>query len=154
MHNKTVKNPQLLSQTRICNCVNKPSCPLHNKWCNNNGRYKAIITLTADISETKFKTWYANHQKSFKKRKYKIDTELLNEMWKLREQNKNVDIWLEILWIHQSYNTVTKRCMLRLNETIAIALHKEDSILNKYSEVISKCRHSKKYSLVNYDTKD
>ena len=75
-------------------------------------------------------------------------------MWKLREQNKNVDIWLEILWIHQSYNTVTKRCMLRLNETIAIALHKEDSILNKYSEVISKCRHSKKYSFVNYDTKD
>ena len=44
--------------------------------------------------------------------------------------------------------------MLRLNETIAIALLKEDSILNKYSEVTSKCRHSKKYSLVNYDTKD
>ena len=75
-------------------------------------------------------------------------------MWKLKEQNKNADISCEILEIHQSYNTSTKRCMLCLNEKLAIALHKEDNILNKCTEVISKCRHSIKYNLRNYDTKD
>ena len=69
-----------------------------------------------------FKSRYADHQKSFKKRKYKTDTELSNEICKLKEQNKNVDILWEILGIHQSYNTSAKRCMLCLNEKLAIAL--------------------------------
>ena len=84
----------------------------------------------------------------------KTDTELSNEIWKLKEQNKIADISWEILGIHQSYNTSTKRCMLCLNEKLAIALHKEDNILNKRTEIISKCRHSIKYNLENYGTKD
>ena len=60
----------------------------------------------------------------------------------------------EILEINQPYNTSTKRCMLCLNEKLAVALHKEDNILNKRTESISTCRHSIKYNLANYDTKD
>ena len=60
----------------------------------------------------------------------KTDTESFNEIRKLKEQNKNFDISWVILWIHQSYNTSTKRCMLYLNEKLAIAFHKEDNILN------------------------
>ena len=60
----------------------------------------------------------------------------------------------EILGIHQSYKTSTKPCMLRLNEKLAIALHKEDNILNKRIEIISKCGHSIKYNLASYDTED
>ena len=44
--------------------------------------------------------------------------------------------------------------MLCLNEKLVIALHKEDNILNKYIEIVSKCRHSTKHNLANYDTKD
>ena len=40
-----------------------------------------------------------------------------------------------------------------LKDKLAIVLHKEDNILNKRSEIISKCRHSIKYKLANYDTK-
>ena len=39
------------------------------------------------------------------------------------------------------------------NENLAIALHNQDNILNKLTEIISKCKHSNKYNLVNYDTK-
>ena len=46
-----------------------------------------------------------------------------------------------------------KRCLLCLNEKLAIALHKNDSMLNKRSEVVSKCMHKNKYMLVNYDSK-
>ena len=77
-------------------------------------------------------------------------TELSNEIWKLKEQNKNADILWEILGIHQSHSASTKRCMLRLNEKLAIALRKERNILNKRTEIISRCRRSIKYNLANY----
>ena len=163
IHNKKVTKAKPSAQARTCNCINKSKCPLNNKCLSNNVLYKANITSTSEnyrnkiyygISETKFKARYANHRKSFKNRKYKIDTELSNEIWKLKQQNKNADISWEILGINQSYNTSPKRCMLYRNGKLAIALHKEDNILNKRSEIISKCRHSTKYNLANYDTKD
>ena len=52
------------------------------------------------ISETKFKSQYANHRKSFKSRKNNTDTELSNKIWKQKEQRKNVDKSWEILTIH------------------------------------------------------
>ena len=91
---------------------------------------------------------------NLKNRNYKTDTELSNEIWKLKEQNKNADILWEILGIHQSYNTSTKQWMLCLNEKLAIALRKEANMLNKRTKMIRKCRHSVKYNLANYDTKD
>ena len=84
----------------------------------------------------------------------KTDTELSNEIWHLKEQNKNADISWQILGIHQSYNTLTKRCMLCLNKKLVTALHKDDNVLNKRTEIVSKCRYSIKYNLENYDTKD
>ena len=89
-----------------------------------------------------------------KNRKYKTDTELSNEIWKLKEPNKNADISWEILEIHKTYNASTKPCMLCLNEKLAIALHKEGNILNKRTEIIGKCRHGIKYNLANYGNKD
>ena len=162
IHNKKVTKAKPSAQARICKCTNKSKCPLNNKCLSNTVLYKANIISTTEnyrnkiyygISETKFKSRNANHRKSFKNRKYKTDTELSNKIWKLKEQNKNVDISWEILGVHQSYNTSTKRCMLCLNEKLAVALRKEDNILNKRTEIISKCRHSIKYKLANSDTK-
>ena len=159
---KTVTKAQLSTRGRACNCINKSKCPLNSKCFSNNVLYKENLTSTTEnyrnkiyygISETKFKSRQANHRKSFKNRKYKTDTELSNVMQKLKGQNKNVDISWKILGIHQSYNTSTKLCMLCLNKKLAIALHKEDNILNKPTEIISKCRHSIRYNLVDYDTK-
>ena len=112
---KNKSGPQV---ERTCNCTGKSKCLLNNKYLSNNVLYKANITSTSEnyrnkiyygISETKFKSRYANHRKSFKNRNYKTDTELSNEIWKLKEQNKNADILWEILGIHQSYNTSTKQ---------------------------------------------
>ena len=163
IHNKAVTNPQPSAQAKTCNCINRPKCPLNNNCIGNNVLYKTnVISMTKNyrnklyngVSETKFKSRYANHLKSFKNRKYKTDTELSNESWKLKEQNKNFDISCEIPGIRQSYNTATKRCMLCLNEILAIALHKQDKILNKRTGIINKSRHSNKFNLANYDTKD
>ena len=152
IYNKKVTKAKPSAQARTCiYCINKSKCPLNNKCLRNNVLHKANITSVSEnyrnkihygISEFKFKWRYANHRKSFKNRNYKTGTELPNEVWKLKKQKKNADISWEILGIHQLYDTSTKRCMLCLNEKLAIALHKEGNMLNKCTEIISKCRHS------------
>ena len=73
--------------------------------------------------------------------KYRTDTELSNEYWNIISANKTSNIHREILGTHKSYNKSSKRCLLCLNEKLAIALFKDDNMLNKISEVISKYRH-------------
>ena len=96
----------------------------------------------------------SNHKKTFNNIKYQTDTELSNEYWNIISANKTSSISWEILGTHKSYNQSSKRCLLCLNEKLAIALHRDDNMLNKRSEVISKCRHRNKYMLANYDSKD
>ena len=86
MLNKKVTKAKPSAQPRICNCIRKPKCPLNNKCLRNRNK------IYCGISEIKFKSRYANLRKSFKNRKYNPDTELSNEIWKLKEQNKNADI--------------------------------------------------------------
>ena len=51
-------------------------------------------------------------------------------------------------------NCTTKRkCYLCLNEKLEIASYKGDSLLNKRSELISKCRHQNKFTLLRHDSK-
>ena len=109
IHNKTVTKAQPSAQARTCN-YKQIRFPLNNECLSNDVLYKANITWTTEnyrnkiyygMSETKFRSRYANHRKSFNNRKYKADTELSNEILKLKEQNKNVDISWEILGIHQ-----------------------------------------------------
>ena len=73
--------------------------------------------------------------------KYQTDIELSNKYWNIISANKISNISWEILGTHKSYNQSFKRCLLCLNEKLAIALHKDDNMLNKKSEIISKCRH-------------
>ena len=145
IHNKKVTKAKPSAQARTCNCINKSKCPLNNKCLSNNVLYLTNIKSTTEnyrnkiyygISETKFKSRYANHWKSFKNRKYKTDNELPNEIWNLKEQNRNIDISWEILGIHQLYNTSTKRCNAMSKRKLVIALYKKDNILNKRNENI------------------
>ena len=51
-------------------------------------------------------------------------------------------------------NPNSKRCYLCLNEKLKIATYRGNNLLNKKTELISKCRHQNKYTLSKYDTKD
>ena len=163
MHNKKIINPPTNVEERKCNCVNKDSCPLQEKCLTRSLVYKAKIKSTEEnsvqktyygLSETKFKTRYANHKKTFNNPIYKTDTELSSEYWKIKNNNQNANIIWNIFGQYKSYNPISKRCALCLNEKLAIALHKDGVMLNKRSEIISKCRHRKKYALASYDSKD
>ena len=163
-HNKKIINPQpLTNEERKCNCLNKTKCPLQEKCLTSSLVYKAKIKSTEEnarqktyygLSKTKFKTRYANHKKTFNNPVYKTDTELSNEFWNIKNNNFSANITWEIYGKYQSYNLNTKRCALCLNEKLAIALHKDGILLNKRSEIISKCRHRNVYALASYDSKD
>ena len=58
------------------------------------------------------------------------------------------------VWTPTSHTTKVLDDVSCLNEKLAIALHKDDNILNKRSEIISKCRYRNKYMLASYDSKD
>ena len=55
---------------------------------------------------------------------------------------------------HQPYNVNTKWCLLCLNEKLQITIYRENNMLNKRTEIISKCRHRNKYALASYDSMD
>ena len=86
--------------------------------------------------------------------KHKSDTELSNEFWKIKENKRSTNITWEMLGRHQAYNTSSKRCSLYLNENLKIALHRDNNMLNRQTEILSKCRHKNKYALISYDSKD
>ena len=85
-----------------------------------------------------------NKNKDTKPRKRKI-------IWFNPPYSKNVSTKVGN---HKSNNQSSKRCLLCLNEKLAIALHKDDNMLNKRAEIIRKCRHKNKYMLACYDSKD
>ena len=71
-HNRKILHSPVNNQSRTCNCINKTDCPLQEKCLSENTLYQADISsenfqtkIYYGISETKFKTRYSNHKKSF-----------------------------------------------------------------------------------------
>ena len=93
------------------------------------------------ISKTKFKTRFSNHKKSFNHEKHKNGTQLSNELWNIKASKEEPVLVWKILGQYQPYNVNTKRCLLCLNEKLQIAIYRGNNMLNKRTEIISKCRH-------------
>ena len=140
------------SQCRTCNCIKKTNFPLQEKCLSQNTLYQADISsenfqtkIYYCISETKFKTRFSNRKKSFHHEKHKNNTQLSKELWNIKASKEEpVFVW-KILGQYQPYNVNTKRFLLCLNE---------NNMLNKRTEIISKCRYRNKYALASYDSID
>ena len=101
-HDRKILHPSVNSQSRTCNCIKKPDCPLQEKCLGEDTLYQANISLENfqtkiyyDISETKFKTRYWNHKKSFNHENHKNDTQLSNELWKIKASKKRASLSVE-----------------------------------------------------------
>ena len=101
------------------------------------------------ITEGTFKTRYSNHTSSFRNEKIKRATELSKHIWSLKQSNTQHSIRWKIIKKCPPYSNRTKRCNLCLYEKCIIIYHPELSSLNKRNELISTCRHRKKYLLCN-----
>ena len=52
------------------------------------------------------------------------------------------------------YNYNSRKCYLCLDGKLEIALYEREKLLNKKTELISKCPHQKKYMVLRRDSKD
>ena len=140
-------------QPRSCNCRQPKDCPLNGRCMSSCVVYKATVTAPGKptkayygLTEGAFKTRYANHQTSFNRETHIKDTELSKYVWDLREQGLVGKVQWEIAKRAYPYKCGSRKCDLCLTEKLAIASADPTSLLNKRSEIISTCRHRRKYS--------
>ena len=95
-----------------------------------------------------FKKRYNNHIKSFRHEIYAKDTALSKYIWE--QKNNSIDHYIKWSIIKRS-NTNRRdsgQCNLCMAEKIAILNAKHSNLLNKRSELISTCRHSKQHNAI------
>ena len=93
------------------------------------------------LTENYFKTRYANHKASFNSYSRRNFTELSKYVWELKNNN--------IVKRARSYNPASDRCNLCLWEKYFIICEPTMATLNKRNELVSSCRHYKKFLLKN-----
>ena len=125
----------------------KEDCPLNGECLVSEVVYQATVT-TRDKKETyigltatQFKARYRNHLMSFRHEKRRNETELSKQLWQLKEANKEFDVTWKILAKATPYTNLTKRCNLCTTEQ-----HRTVATLNKRNELVSTCRHRRKFT--------
>ena len=94
-----------------------------------------------------FKSRFNNHTKSFRDRGN--ETELSKYIWQLKDESKSYNISWSIFMYATPYKCGTRRRDRCLTEKYVIARADQEHLLNKRTEIISKCRHRNKY-LIKY----
>ena len=153
--------PERYFLTVICNCRKKNGCPLKNNCFTSSVVYIANVTTESDtigknyigLTEGTFKQRYTQHKLSFRNRNYSNSTELSKHIWTLKDSNTNFTINWSILATAPAYSNKTKRCHLCLTEKLYLIRAKKPYLLNKRSELISKCRHENKFYLANFTSR-
>ena len=120
--------------------------------------YQATVT-TQDAQETyigltanQFKERYRNHQTSFRHVKRRNETELSKHLWKLKDENKEFTVAWKIIAKAKPYTNLAKRCHLCNTEKFFLITKPYMATLNRRNELISTCRHRRKFILRNSST--
>ena len=120
--------------------------------------YEATVTsnlprygskLYKGISEPPWKDRYGNHKKSFNNQKYKNETCLSKEVWRVKSLGGTTRITWRPIKQHRGYNPTTGKCALCTSEKLEILEHRGPNLLNKRAEIVATCRHRLKYMLTS-----
>ena len=155
-HNKSILHSRH-DLPKSCNCREPANCPLNGNCLQSSVIHQATVETNDNkpsqtyigLTENSFKTRFTNHRNSFKDHKKKLSTELSKHVWKLKEANVNFQISWKILKHAASYNPVSERWNLCLWEKYFISCRPELATLNRRNELVSSCRHARKYLLSN-----
>ena len=156
-HNKQILekfNNSYQPSTKNCNCRVKASCPLNGDCLSKSIVYNAKITTEGNElnyighTENEFKSRFRNHITSFKNQKYRHATALSKKVWELKEKRIDHSITWSIIEKSRAYEGGSRHCNLCLSEKFHIL--SSSNIINKKSELLSKCRHELKFLLKSY----
>ena len=155
-HNNKIIGPNSLNDGESCNCRNRQLCPLEGKCTTSNIVYEAQVTSNAEVktyiglTATTFKTRYSAHRSSFSDSRKKNSTELSKYIWALKDRQVPYNITWKIIRHATPYTPKTKRCNLCLWEKYHIITADKSMSLNSRTELISTCRHRRKFTLFEY----
>ena len=144
---KCFKNPSKRNQTELSKLIWNLKDAGHSpaiKWF--------IACRATAYCETDFKARYYNHIQSFKNPSKRNQTELSKLIWNLKDAGHSPAIKWSIACRATAYTCGMKQCHLCLSEKLAILLAKPDTLLNKRSELVAKCRHRNKFKLNKFVT--
>ena len=103
------------------------------------------------MSPHAFKLRYNGHTQSFRYDKHCTNTELSKFICNLKDNEKAYEIKWSIAAQARAYSNESKRCNLCLCEKLFIISNTSNpSVLNKRTELISKCRHENRFYLSNF----
>ena len=90
-HNQKITNPKTITKEKTSNCVDKAKCLLSQNCLINNIICKAVLTSTNPFNKEKvyFGTAETTFSLQYSNKKYKTDTELLNEVWQMKSPYKH-----------------------------------------------------------------
>jgi len=157
-HNAKILSPEPENDGKMCSCPkkNKDSCILDGKCLQTDIVYKAEVSseestkIYYGLTAPGFKSRYNNHTESFRNKNKSNSSELSKYIWQLKDSNKPYSIAWSIAAHAASYRGGMKRCNLCLTEKLIIIQADPQTLLNKRTELISKCRHQNKYLLKNF----
>ena len=161
-HNNKLTNTKVRQQL-ACKCRVKSDCPLNGDCRKESIVYKCtactirqLKKVYLGLTEREFKTRYYKHSKSFRTKSYPNSTTLSSYVWEVKtDQNETPNLNWEIVRSVPAYSNITKRCMLCIYEKLLIATYpNQEELLNKRSELVSKCRHENRFLLKNFKNGD
>ena len=150
-HNAKILNPTPEDTGNMCSCRKKDCCPLNGKCLKKEIIYKATVSSEGDskiyfgLTATDFKTRYNNHTNSFRQKEKSNSSELSKHIWHLKDNSKQYSISWSIAATATPYICGSGRCNLCLTEKVIIVQADPANLLNKRTELISKCRHQNKF---------
>ena len=154
-HNKIIlkKHTNRLNKDdeKLCNCRQRVNCPTDGKCLTRSVVYKAEVTSTDNnttqtyigVTANDFKTRYRNHLKSLRNEKYKHETELSKHVWNLKNGKPAILDQMD----HRQTNTSRKKRKTKLRSVPRGEADDHErpfnakNILNRRSEIFTKCRH-------------
>ena len=92
-------------------------------------------------AEGELKLRYNNYTMSFRHKRHVNNTELSKYLCKLKEENADYNLQWSIKAYASPYKCRTGKCDLYLTEKLIIARSDPTKVLNKRTELVSKCRH-------------
>ena len=154
-HNKKTLSPpkQDADVTKPCNCRVKANCPVSGTCQRSAIIYKATVTSPqgkkeyVGLTENTFKSRFYGHTHDMKENDNNKGTTLSRHVGSLKEEKRDFSIKWEIIRQSSPYKCGTRKCDLCLCEKLEIIYNRSKNLLNKRSEMVNKCRHSRKFKL-------
>ena len=154
-HNRRILSEESRANRRTCNCPAGIACPMDGNCLSEDTLYSGNVSSNLPdyqtrkyigLSAPQWKDRFYNHTLSFNDRSY-AKCEIAKEVWNIKDKGGEFTIKWEIIGHAPSYNLVGKKCRLCTAEKLKILEDPDPNLLNKRDELISKCRHRRKYAL-------